>query len=265
MPPNQKATLERVFFFTDQVFLAESLTIMSFPSHQKRMLSHVPRQKIAALENVYDGSDILSRHHQRTDEKCSIKDFTNKRREMLMLNMSINTQQEEIDKLHTDLVRRETNLKEKEADLTENLKRFDSFLMEEYNQKLMAANLLDKQLEEREAKTSLAKQLSWRMNILESGIRKQTDTIEQSKYKQLSVPLHQQKTKEKEKQGINHQTQASESEFEGDKLNSSGEECPPYFEDLHLLDAIQLSEEKNWSLAKQIQERVDALHELETR
>mmetsp|Transcript_8806 Transcript_8806/g.18621 ORF Transcript_8806/g.18621 Transcript_8806/m.18621 type:complete len:303 (-) Transcript_8806:1579-2487(-) len=156
----------------------------------KRINICEPKKKNAALEKLYDKSDILSRHHQRTDEKCSIKEFTNKRREMLMLNMSINTQQEEIDKLHADLEKREHCLQGKEARLNEDMKRFDSFLKELDQKKILASKLLDEQLRLKTDKEHVVKELSQRIHIVESAMRQQRDIIERGTMcKQLSMSL----------------------------------------------------------------------------
>lgn len=240
---------------------------MSFPG-PKGYMSHVPRQKNAALEKAYEGSDILSRHHHRTNETCSVKDFTKKRREILMLNMSINTQQEEIDKLHADLERKNQTLQVKEADLNDNLKRFDSFLEEEYQQKLMAATLLDKQFVERAPKEQAVEKLSQQISILESGIRKYAATIEQNaRCKQLSLSLqketcqHQQEAKKKGEQvtptksheSKSHLLEASQSNFKDEQFASCDKS---YFIDLiQVLNAIKVIEEGNFSFSKKIQER----------
>jgi len=51
----------------------------------------------------YQSSDILTQHKDNKDNaKCSIKEFTSKR-EILLLNISIETEKEKIASLHSDL------------------------------------------------------------------------------------------------------------------------------------------------------------------
>ena len=52
----------------------------------------------------YQSSDILTQHKDNKDNaKCSIKEFTSKRREILLLNIQIETEKEKINNLHSDL------------------------------------------------------------------------------------------------------------------------------------------------------------------
>jgi hypothetical protein len=73
-----------------------------------------------------------------SDEKCSIKEFTNKRREILMLNLSIQEHQEEIDTLHATLKKKEESLQKRDVELGKKMKTFDK-LMRERNHRESAA------------------------------------------------------------------------------------------------------------------------------
>ena len=99
------------------------------------------------------------------------KEFTNKRREILLLNISIKTQQEEIDKLHTDLRAKEASLKAREDSLIKEQKRFDCFLKDLDQSQQSAAAALDEQLKIRKEKEQVVKDLSQEIGIVESGIR----------------------------------------------------------------------------------------------
>ena len=99
------------------------------------------------------------------------KEFTNKRREILLLNISIKTQQEEIDKLHTDLRAKEASLKAREDSLIKEQKRFDCFLKDLDQSQQSAAAALDEQLKIRKEKEQVVKDLSQEVGIVESGIR----------------------------------------------------------------------------------------------
>ena len=88
-----------------------------------------------------------------------------------MLNISIKTQQEEIDKLHTDLRAKEASLKEREDSLIKEQKRFDCFLKDLDQSQQSAAAALDEQLKIRKEKEQVVKDLSQEVGIVESGIR----------------------------------------------------------------------------------------------
>ena len=88
-----------------------------------------------------------------------------------MLNISIKTQQEEIDKLHTDLRAKEASLKEREDSLIKEQKRFDCFLKDLDQDAQSAAAALDEQLKIRKEKEQVVKDLSQEVGIVESGIR----------------------------------------------------------------------------------------------
>ena len=65
---------------------------MGSKKEHARHAKSVPRPKNDALEKAYEGSDVLSRHRQRAGKRCSVQDFAKTRRDMLLLNLSIDTQ-----------------------------------------------------------------------------------------------------------------------------------------------------------------------------
>ena len=101
------------------------------------------------------------------------KEFTNKRREILLLNIAIKTQQEEIDKLHADLREKQASLKEREDSLINEQKRFDCFLKDLDLEAQSAAALLDDQLKIKKEKEQVVKDLSQEIGIVESEIRQE--------------------------------------------------------------------------------------------
>ena len=147
------------------------------PSRQQTN-ANVIGKKMNAKKLLYDGSDILSsRLHP---EKCSMNSFLNKRREILMINMSINTQQEEIDKLGRDLKEKEASLNDKEASLNESMRRFNCFLKELDQKARDAANLLENQLQIKAEKEKVQKELQSQINVVESRLRQQKCEDEES-------------------------------------------------------------------------------------
>lgn len=103
-----------------------------------------------------------------------------------MLNMSINTQQEEIDKLHADLAQKEKNLQQKDKEMNDDMRRFDNFL-KELDSKAKQASAKDfEQLRLKAGKEKAMKELFSQIQIAESGLRQHTSQIEDySSCKQL--------------------------------------------------------------------------------
>lgn len=147
---------------------------------------------------------IAGAPHNREDERRSIKEFTNARREILMLNLSIDTHQEEIDKLHEAYREKEKRLQRKEQDLAENMRRFDCLLREvdQREKDDATAKNLDEQLRIRKDKEIEVKSLSEQVIIVESMLQQVTTTIEAastSKATSFSVqPSHEENALEGE-------------------------------------------------------------------
>jgi len=136
------------------------------------------KQKNVTLERVYEGSPAFLRHHSRDDERCSIKEFTDKRREILMLNLSIGTHQEELDKLHEAFREREEHFQRKEKDLAENMRAFDSLLREIDHRETETANNLDEQVRVRKGKEIEVRNMSEQVVIVETMLRQLATTME---------------------------------------------------------------------------------------
>jgi adenylate kinase len=146
------------------------------PSKKQNQL---PTKK-TTLERVYEGSPVILRHHSHDDERSSIKKFMEKRREILMLNLSIDAHQEELDKLHEAFREREKHFQRKEKDLAENMREFDSLLREIDQRETETAKFLDEQVRVRKAKEIEVKDLSEQVGIVESMLRQLDTKMENS-------------------------------------------------------------------------------------
>jgi adenylate kinase family enzyme len=144
--------------------------------HNQLPTKNTPKKKNATLSRVYEGSPIISRHHNRDDERCSIKEFTDKRREILMLNLSIDTHQEELDKLHEAFREREKHFHRREKDLAENMRAFDSLLRGIDQREAETAKNLDDQVRVRKGKEVEVKDLSEQVVMVESMLRQLATT-----------------------------------------------------------------------------------------
>ena len=141
---------------------------------------HIKLPTKTTLERVYEGSPVILRHHSHDDERCSIKKFMEKRREILMLNLSIDAHQEELDKLHEAFREREKHFQRKEKDLAENMRAFDSLLREIDQKETETAKFLDEQVRVRKAKEIEVKDLSEQVGIVESMLRQLDTKMENS-------------------------------------------------------------------------------------
>ena len=141
--------------------------------------NQLPTKK-TTLERVYEGSPVILRHHSHDDERSSIKKFMEKRREILMLNLSIDAHQEELDKLHEAFREREKHFQRKEKDLAENMREFDSLLREIDQRETETAKFLDEQVRVRKAKEIEVKDLSEQVGIVESMLRQLDTKMENS-------------------------------------------------------------------------------------
>jgi adenylate kinase len=155
-------------------------TVAPNKKHNQLIKKITPKQKDVTLERVYEGSPVISRHHNRDDKRCSMKEFTNKRREVLMLNLSIDAHQEELDKLHKAYQEREKRFQRKEKDLAENMRAFDCLLREVDQRQTQTAKNLEEQFPVRRGKEIEAKDLSEQVFIVESMLRQLATTIENS-------------------------------------------------------------------------------------
>lgn len=142
----------------------------------EKAAKNAPKQKHTALERASEKGPINS----RKDERCSIKEFINKRREILMLNLSIDAVQEEIDKLHEAYREKEKRLQRREHDLDENMRRFDCLLQDIDQREKETTTILEEQIQMRKAKEIEVENLSKQVIIVESMLTNLATTIEDS-------------------------------------------------------------------------------------
>lgn len=137
-----------------------------------------------ALETMYKENDILARNSP--DGKMSVKEFIAKKREMLLLNLKIDTQHENIEKLHMQLKEREDALKAKEDSLAESMRRFDAFLKETDEKAQDAQRKAEKETAKRIKKQQEVASLTSQLKAVESTISRHRDTLaEYEQCKQL--------------------------------------------------------------------------------
>lgn len=142
----------------------------------RNSLSSTPK-KNAAIDAMFKDNDILSRQHP--DGRMSIKEFVSKKREMLLLNMKIDTQHENIEKLHRQLKDREDALNVKEANLADSMKRFNTFLKETDEKAQNAQRQVERETARRIQKQQDVTKINDQLKVVQSQISKHNDTLEE--------------------------------------------------------------------------------------
>ena len=241
---------------------------------------HSPHQPIPPVEAMYRQNDILSRGNP--DHRMSLKEFVSKKREMLMLNMQIETQQENIKMLGMQLKDREDALKAKEERLTESIKKFDAFLKETDEKTRNAQRLAEEETAKRDMKQQEIADIKNQLKAVEFLIAKHSNDLEEysrskqfiDKYAAEKKKRQQQRRKERIKArqeaykkalsnqkldddkvknpskgtGITAEKQVNQDvpDFEDEPMTSSDEDIPIYFqnpEDLN--ESLHLRTESN--------------------
>jgi hypothetical protein len=142
----------------------------------RNSLSSTPK-KNTAVDAMFKDNDILSRQHP--DGRMSIKEFVSKKREMLLLNMKIDTQHENIEKLHRQLKDKEDALNLKEAKLADSMKRFDTFLKETDEKAQNAQRQVERETARRIQKQQDIININNQLKVVQSQISKHNDTLEE--------------------------------------------------------------------------------------
>jgi DNA repair exonuclease SbcCD ATPase subunit len=126
------------------------------------------------LNAIYRDNDVRS--PQNPDGKMSVREFISKKREMLLLNMKIETQHENIEKLHRLIQDREDSLKSKNASLKENIQRFDAFRKETDEKAQSAQRQLENETSKRQKEVMTINQ---EIQNVESDIAKHHNVLEE--------------------------------------------------------------------------------------
>ena len=147
----------------------------SSPGHENRNSS---------LEALFKENDILSR--STPDGRMSVKEFVSKKREMLLLNVKIETLYDNIDKLHQQLNERENSLQAKNASLAESITRFDDFLKETDEKAQTAQRQAEKETARRIKLQKEVDALNDQLEAVKIQISNHNDTLEEfSRYEQF--------------------------------------------------------------------------------
>ena len=122
----------------------------------------------------------------RRREKESMSDFIAKKREMFLVQMSLDTKREEIRKLEEKAQMKEQALKKSELMLEEDAIRFDTFLKENDSKAHEAIRLAEEATKSKQLKLQKIKQLTLEIQQVENEMNKYKEQLEDcERYKQF--------------------------------------------------------------------------------
>lgn len=114
----------------------------------------------------------------RRQEKENTQDFVAKKREMFLVQMSLNTKREEIRKLEEEAQMKEEALQRSEQMLEEDAMRFDAFLKENDKKAHDAIKRAEEETKKKQEKTQEIKRLTQQIQALSSEMSKHREALE---------------------------------------------------------------------------------------
>lgn len=128
----------------------------------------------------------------RRQEKENMTEFITKKREMFLVQMSLDTKREEIRKLEEKAQMKEEALQRSEQMLEEDAMRFDAFLKENDKKAHDAIKRADEETKRKQEKTSEIKRLTQQIQALSSEMSKHRESLEDcmryKKFLDMSAP-----------------------------------------------------------------------------
>lgn len=127
-----------------------------------------------------DGTDSAGKltTAPRRQEKENMTEFIAKKREMFLVQMSLDTKREEIRKLEEKAQMKEEALQRSEQMLEEDAMRFDAFLKENDKKAHDAIKRADEETKRKQEKTSEIKRLTQQIQALSSEMSKHRESLE---------------------------------------------------------------------------------------
>jgi len=241
----------------------------------------------------------------RRREKENMADFIAKKRDMFLIQMSLDTKRQEIQKLEEKAAMKEDALRKSEMMLEEDAMRFDAFLKENDRKAHDALKRADQETKEKQEKVMEIKKLNQEISKVENEMSKYEEQLHAClKYKEfldsLTLPeyLEQIKAKKEErKRKKREQRELQQKEKEGSRSGSASarqgaitsssnkddnnkqddanqdddDDTDDDGEPMHfqrpeqLLDIFAQLEERNLFLIQNVQETEEALEELKQK
>lgn len=155
-------------------------------SRSQRLRDLVGEKLETSMNSKYNTDDdqnkVTASHHRQ--EKENMTEFIAKKREMFLVQMSLDTKREEIRKLEEKAQMKEEALQRSEQMLEEDSSRFEAFLKENDNKALEAINLAEVESKKKQEKIQEIKRLNHQIDALTSEMSKHKESLEEClKYK----------------------------------------------------------------------------------
>lgn len=159
-------------------------------------------------------------------EKENMADFIEKKRQMFLLQMSLDTKKLEIEKLEAKAQEREKKLEEEERALNQRIKTFDEFLTLNDMKAMEAVNNAEEEMKQKTIKQNEIKKLMVKISNINNEIAKLDDQLEKCKrYKEfldsLSPPEWLEAVKEKKRRAKEAKKKQAEKQEETPKQPTS--------------------------------------------
>mmetsp|Transcript_13986 Transcript_13986/g.27124 ORF Transcript_13986/g.27124 Transcript_13986/m.27124 type:complete len:435 (+) Transcript_13986:357-1661(+) len=210
----------------------------------------------------------------RRREKENMDDFIQKKRDMFLIQMSLDTKRQEIQKLEEKAQMKEDALRKSEMMLEEDAMRFDAFLKENDRKAHNALKRADTETKQKQEKVSEIKKLNQEIAKVDAEMSKYEEQLNAClKYKKflddLTPPEHFAAVGERKVRRKQEKLAELQKENPGLKIdNVSSDEDPDemYFkEPSQLLNIFAQIEERNLFLIQNVQETEEALEELKQK
>lgn len=212
----------------------------------------------------------------RRREKENMADFVAKKRDMFLIQMSLDTKRQEIQKLEEKAQMKEDALRKSEMMLEEDAMRFDAFLKENDRKAHDALKRADMETKEKQEKVIEIKKLNQEINKVDTEMSKYEEQLSAcKKYKEfldhltpkehleaVKLRKHEAKMKKyKEKQAAN-----PHAEVDIYDISSDEDRDEMYFKKPEqLLEIFAQLEERNLFLIQNVQETEEQLEELKQK
>jgi hypothetical protein len=155
-------------------------------SHIARMTELVGESRPRTLNDVAKSETKQPTMSSRHQEKENMAEFIAKKREMFLVQMSLDTKREEIRKLEEKAQMKEEALQRSEQMLEEDAMRFDAFLKENDKKAHDAIKRAEEETKKKQEKTQEIKRLTQQIQALSSDMSKHREALEDClKYKQF--------------------------------------------------------------------------------
>lgn len=209
----------------------------------------------------------------RRREKENMADFIAKKRDMFLIQMSLDTKRQEIQKLEEKAQMKEDALRKSEMMLEEDAMRFDAFLKENDRKAHDALKRADMETKEKQEKVIEIKKLNQEISKVDNEMSKYEEQLNAClKYKSfldnLTAPEHFEAMKARKEARKQEKLKARQSQNQKSTLDdiSSDDEDEMYFKrPEQLLEIFAQLEERNLFLIQNVQETEEALEELKQK